>query len=279
MSASDRSIFSSSSTGLYISADCYILSNYTNASSCDEVRLNEQKLKVVAFNEATDLIVLGSRYENSDYLFMSEEPAIAGTKVTNIGYDLAKTTSSTPFARNGEIAAVMGSDFDYGKFKTDLDVMPGGSGAALIDSTGEVLGMATNDLHESNDLSRLHASKTPLITEVLAKAEITFHYRSGFSLGYTQMAFYFCFASCEPIPMTLRQPPSHLPIFAKCMRSGLRFTSSNQMPQGSQANAIMRPSPGFGGFANPRASSLGKSTPPATSSSQVPWMSSTSQPR
>ncbi|HEY9886050.1 MAG TPA: trypsin-like peptidase domain-containing protein [Vampirovibrionales bacterium] len=140
-------------SGVVISSDGYILTNNHVISGADKIQIvlnkdkdKEQELeaKVIGSDEKTDLALLKIKANNLPYLkFADSDKASVGDVVLALGnpFGIGQTvTMGIISAKKRENLGIL----DFEDFlQTDAAINPGNSGGALIDPSGELLGINT----------------------------------------------------------------------------------------------------------------------------------------
>ena len=141
-------------SGVVVSSDGYILTNYHVVEAADqiEVALNDGrnlKARVVGSDPESDLAVLQVKGENGQDLKL---PAITLGQMDNVGVGDVALAIGNPFGVGqtvtmGIVSALGRSHLGINTFEnfiqTDAAINPGNSGGALIDSQGNLIGINT----------------------------------------------------------------------------------------------------------------------------------------
>ncbi len=141
-----------SGSGVFISADGYIVTNNHVVDKADQVLVTlnnkkDYKAKVIGTDPSTDLAVIKIEGEHYPYLsFANSDEVHVGQWVLAIGYPLNLETTVT----SGIISAKSRSIGINGRnseapiesfIQTDAAVNPGNSGGALVNTRGELIGI------------------------------------------------------------------------------------------------------------------------------------------
>lgn len=144
---------SSSGSGVIISADGYIVTNNHVIDGADniEVVLNNNKksftAKVVGTDPSTDLAVLkieakdlpSIKVGNSENLRIGEWVVAVGNP-----FNLTSTVTAGIVSAKGRNISIVNNQFPIESFiQTDAAINPGNSGGALVNATGELVGINT----------------------------------------------------------------------------------------------------------------------------------------
>jgi serine protease Do len=143
---------SSSGSGVLVSPDGYIITNYhvVDGSGELEVTLNDRRkfpAKLVGFDPSTDLALIKIEAQNLPALILGNSDSLQiGEWVLAVGnpFDLNSTVTAgivSAKARNINILEEAASIESF--IQTDAAVNPGNSGGALINSNGELIGITS----------------------------------------------------------------------------------------------------------------------------------------
>ena len=105
-------------------------------------------LSLVAADKANDIAILkivGSR-ELSEFLPLRIKPLRISEPVFTIGYPLVSILGQSQKYTEGTVSAVAGIDNDVRFYQISVPIQPGNSGGALVNSSGEVVGIASSGL-------------------------------------------------------------------------------------------------------------------------------------
>ncbi len=142
-----------SGSGVIISPDGYIITNNHVVDGADEVTvvMNSKKTlkaKVVGKDASTDLAVIKVEEENLPYLsYGNSDEVRLGQWVLAVGYPLSLETTvtagivSAKYRNIGINQSKSGSSAVESFIQTDAAVNPGNSGGALVNASGELIGI------------------------------------------------------------------------------------------------------------------------------------------
>ncbi len=148
----EREIPSSSGSGVIVSPDGYIITNYhvVDASGDLEVTLNDRRkfvAKMIGSDPSTDLAVIKIEAQNLPALVLGNSDSLQiGEWVLAVGnpFDLSSTVTAgivSAKARNINILEEATSIESF--IQTDAAVNPGNSGGALVNTNGELVGITS----------------------------------------------------------------------------------------------------------------------------------------
>lgn len=143
-------------SGAIISSDGYVVTNYhviTGASKATILTYNGKKypLKVMGYNKAEDIAVLKIvSNETFDYFeFGNSDTIKAGQKVVALGNPAGLSFTATEGIISSPSRMINGKEY----IQTDVTINPGNSGGPLINSQGEIIGLANFKIANYESLS------------------------------------------------------------------------------------------------------------------------------
>lgn len=140
-----------SGSGVIISRDGYIVSNYHVVKDADiiEIILNDKRkydAKVIGFDKVTDIVLLKINEINLPYIQYGNSDEIkVGQWVLAVGnpFNLTSTVTAGIVSAKARDINIM-SNYGIETFiQTDAAVNPGNSGGALVNTMGELIGINT----------------------------------------------------------------------------------------------------------------------------------------
>lgn len=148
----ERSIDASSGSGVIISSDGYIVTNNHVVDGGTEIEVTlddrrEYEAELIGRDPSTDLALVKIEAEglpfisfgNSDSLFVGEWVLAVGNP-----FDLASTVTAGIVSAKGRAIDILDDRYSIESFiQTDAAVNPGNSGGALVNSSGELMGINT----------------------------------------------------------------------------------------------------------------------------------------
>lgn len=140
----------SSGSGFYISEEGHIMSNYHVIRGCDRVKVHKKGIAeeavVVAVDRVNDLALLQIE-KPPRYVFpLSQKNAFPLQDVIVAGYPFGKTISSSIKFTKGIVSSLSGVGDNYSQIQIDAALQPGNSGGPIIDTKGNVIGVAVSKL-------------------------------------------------------------------------------------------------------------------------------------
>jgi S1-C subfamily serine protease len=154
-----------SGTGLFITDDGYLISNYHVVKDATKVRLLTSAglidAKVVRVDAANDLALLKANAEDGMTNEETFKPLpIAASRMVNLGGTVATVgfpnigmQGFSPKLAKGEIASLSGASDDPRYFQISAPVQPGNSGGARVDERGNVIGIVSAKLDAATALA------------------------------------------------------------------------------------------------------------------------------
>lgn len=143
-------------SGVIVSADGYVVSNYHVVGQADDIRvvLNDRReytARVLIGDEASDLAILKIDADDMPYLPLRDSDTVeVGELVLAIGnpFGVGQTVSSGIVSGLARSGTATGNGRGY-FIQTDAPINPGNSGGALIDIAGRMIGINTSILTRS----------------------------------------------------------------------------------------------------------------------------------
>jgi len=143
-------------SGVIVSADGYVVSNYHVVGQADDIRvvLNDRReytARVLIGDEASDLAILKIDAVDMPYLPLRDSGTVeVGELVLAIGnpFGVGQTVSSGIVSGLARSGTATGNGRGY-FIQTDAPINPGNSGGALIDIAGRMIGINTSILTRS----------------------------------------------------------------------------------------------------------------------------------
>lgn len=152
-------------TGFALTNDGYLVTSYHVISGADSVYIQNRngdyyKTHIVAFNEATDVVVL--KVEDKKFKFGKQEIPYTiaknkkklGTRVFTLGFPQDEIVYN-----EGYISAKNGYGGDSSQYRLDIPAGPGQSGAPVADASGNIIGIITGKESESEGTTYAVASE------------------------------------------------------------------------------------------------------------------------
>jgi S1-C subfamily serine protease len=147
----------SSGTGFLITDDGYLVTNHHVVKHGQSVKVRtaqgESPATLVASDPAIDLALLKLDGHFSPLPVKSSRSVRLGETIATVGFPNPGLQGFSPKLTKGEISSLAGIQDDPKQFQVSLPVQPGNSGGALVDATGNVVGVVVARLNQSAALA------------------------------------------------------------------------------------------------------------------------------
>lgn len=143
----------SSATGFFVSEGGHILTNYHVVDDCATITIRQvagvqQSATLVAQDRKNDLaVILVKERFLSVPAFRSGKGARIGDRVITYGFPLVGALATSGNLTEGILSALVGLGDDSRYFQITVPVQQGNSGGALLDSSGNVVGIVSSKLN------------------------------------------------------------------------------------------------------------------------------------
>ena len=139
-------------TGFFVTEDGYLVSNHHVVKGSKSVFVKTQAgiipAKVVSTDSQNDIALLKVEGSFKPLPLVSSRDAKLGATVFTLGFPNPELQGISPKLTKGEISSLSGVQDDPRHFQVSVPVQPGNSGGALIDDTGNVIGLVSARLNE-----------------------------------------------------------------------------------------------------------------------------------
>jgi S1-C subfamily serine protease len=139
-----------SSTGFFISADEFLITNEHVVKDAAQVRLVTSAGfivgEIVKVDTANDLALLKADGKFSPLPIASSRAVKLGGTVATVGFPNIGLQGFAPKLAKGDIASLSGAGDDARYFQISVSLQPGNSGGALVDERGNVVGVVSAKL-------------------------------------------------------------------------------------------------------------------------------------
>jgi S1-C subfamily serine protease len=175
----------SSGTGFSINKAGHIISNNHVIEGCEYVgiRTDDNKIVqafVIASDPINDLAVLISDYRAKSVLSVSSESAALMEDVYVAGFPFGESVSTSIKVTRGIISSTAGINDNFSNIQIDAALQPGNSGGPVVDSYGNVVGVAVAKLDYVNSLERFGAIPENINFGVKATTLLNLIHSQGF---------------------------------------------------------------------------------------------------
>ncbi len=210
----------SSGSGVVISPDGYVLTNYHVIDRADKVTVtlsggDEYQAQIIGFDETSDLSLLKLEGSNFPYAELgSSDDLLIGEWVIALGNPFQLfSISNKPSASVGIISA---TNMDFGRQKsgkifqdmiqTDAAINHGNSGGPLVNAVGEVIGINTfiytGSDYQQGSVGVGFAIPINTAKRIAEELRVSGHIDRGYSTGLVVQAVTRSFAQYLDIPFT-----------------------------------------------------------------------------
>jgi S1-C subfamily serine protease len=139
-----------SGSGFIVSEEGHIISNEHVVGICKKVVTykngKEIELPVIATDYQNDLGLVKLETNNRNYLRIKTSGAELGEEIIVFGYPLSDTLSAGVKLTKGIVSSLTGMNNNTTHIQIDAAIQPGNSGGPVINSNGEVIGVAVGAL-------------------------------------------------------------------------------------------------------------------------------------
>lgn len=153
---SDPNAPSATGSGFAITNDGYIATNYHVVEGAKKilVRVGSEHLnaKVVKDDQANDLVILQANASFQALPIDVTKGVRLGEAVFTVGFPNPTIQGVAPKYTDGKVSSLSGILDDPRHFQVSIPVQPGNSGGALIDANGNVVGVISHKLRQSEVL-------------------------------------------------------------------------------------------------------------------------------
>ena len=146
----DNNIFTGSGSGFFISDEGHLVTNHHVVNYCNITQVNyfgkTGKAKVVAYDRINDLALLETDITPKDKFDISTQDAKLLDDIYVAGYPFGKAVSSSVKVTKGVVSALAGLENNYALVQIDAAIQPGNSGGPIVNTNGDVVGVAVAKL-------------------------------------------------------------------------------------------------------------------------------------
>ena len=146
----DNNIFTGSGSGFFISDEGHLVTNHHVVNYCNITQVNyfgkTGKAKVIAYDRINDLALLETDITPKDKFDISIQDAKLLDDIYVAGYPFGKAVSSSVKVTKGVVSALAGLENNYALVQIDAAIQPGNSGGPIVNTNGDVVGVAVAKL-------------------------------------------------------------------------------------------------------------------------------------
>ncbi len=140
----------SSGTGFFISNSGHITTNNHVVDKCKTINISyknkKESAKVLARDNVNDLAVLKSNIKANDIFYIASEDIDKLEEIYVAGFPYGKDISESIKITKGIVSSITGIGNNLSNMQIDAALQPGNSGGPIINSSGEVVGVAVAKL-------------------------------------------------------------------------------------------------------------------------------------
>jgi Trypsin-like peptidase domain len=181
----------STGTGFVVGAQGQVLTNSHVVGNCDSVQVNRHgqiaKASIIAQDRVNDLAIL--RFDGVAPVgpsIRANPPVRIGEQVVAFGFPLRGTLAADGTLTTGNISALAGLANDIRLLQISAPVQPGNSGSALLDLSGNVIGIVSSKLDALKQL--LSSGDVPQNVNFAIKATIIQAFLDAHGVAYKTSA-------------------------------------------------------------------------------------------
>jgi S1-C subfamily serine protease len=146
-----------SGTGFLITKDGFLITNHHVVKRGHGLKVRtaqgELPAKLIASDAANDLALLKIEGDFAPLPVKSSRSVRLGETVATVGFPNPILQGFSPKLTKGETSSLAGIDDDPKQFQVSLPLQPGNSGGALVDATGNVVGVVVARLSQEAALA------------------------------------------------------------------------------------------------------------------------------
>lgn len=139
----------STGSGFFVTSDGYLLTNYHVIDGCNKVKMDNEELDVITYDEYNDIALLKSNKTHENSLSIDIREPYLNEKVTVYGYPLVSLLGDNLSATSGSVSSLTGIKGDITQFTITAPIQPGNSGGPILSSDGALLGIVTATLNNT----------------------------------------------------------------------------------------------------------------------------------
>ncbi|MBC8411997.1 MAG: SEL1-like repeat protein [Rhodobacteraceae bacterium] len=139
-----------SGTGFAVTSDGYVITNNHVIKGCTSVEIYHKgraiPASVINIDPIIDLALIKGNFTPKKFYYLSPKNAKLRMSVDVIGYGFGKKISSYVKVTRGIVSSVVGIQNDSSRFQIDAALQPGNSGGPIINTNGDVVGVAVEKI-------------------------------------------------------------------------------------------------------------------------------------
>jgi hypothetical protein len=142
----------SSGTGFAITQNGHLVSNYHVIDGCQDVLLQlsnkDVHLNIIDHDSQNDIVLLKGDFYSNKFLPLSNEGIELLEDIYVAGYPFGDVLSSSVKVTKGIVSSLKGIGNNSSNFQIDAALQPGNSGGAIVNTKGNVIGVAVAKLDQ-----------------------------------------------------------------------------------------------------------------------------------
>ena len=146
----DKLLPAASGTGFAVTSDGYVITNNHVIKGCTSVEIYHKgraiPASVINIDPIIDLALIKGNFTPKKFYYLSPKNAKLRMSVDVIGYGFGKKISSYVKVTRGIVSSVVGIQNDSSRFQIDAALQPGNSGGPIINTNGDVVGVAVEKI-------------------------------------------------------------------------------------------------------------------------------------
>lgn len=151
----------SNGTGFYVSNDGFVVTNQHVINGCNEVQVHNSgdiaSAKLVGQDKINDLALLKTKRKAEAVFKLASENPYLLQDIVAAGFPFGESISSSIKVTKGVVSSLSGLGNNSGQIQIDAALQPGNSGGPIIDSHGNVVGVAVAKLDVEKSFERFGA--------------------------------------------------------------------------------------------------------------------------
>lgn len=171
---SSEIVAAASGTGFFVSEEGHIVTNNHVIDDCDEVNAiyfgDKIKSKTLAVDKFNDLAIIKTSIQPKAVYRVSNNDAELLEDIIIAGYPLGKRVSAAIKTSKGSITSLAGFGDNYSEFQTDAALNQGNSGGPIINSKGNVIGVAVANYGKKSGVESFNFGIKSSTLKVFARA-------------------------------------------------------------------------------------------------------------
>jgi S1-C subfamily serine protease len=204
----------SSGSGFAVSFAGHFVTNYHVIDSCDEVQINQDGERkstiVITRDEVNDLALIKTDLTPRAILSVSNNNPQLLSEIYAAGFPYGNSLSTSLKVTRGIVSSLVGLGNNSSEFQIDAAIQPGNSGGPIVDSRGNLIGVAVASLDQQAILERF--GSIPQNTNFGIKSNVLANLLSSNNLSI-QMPI-----TEELTPVELGQLLTDATVYISCLR-------------------------------------------------------------